>query len=184
MKIGYARVSTDEQNINLQRDALKKAGCNKIVTDKGVSGNSPKRDGLDRALKQIKRGDVLVVWKLDRLGRSLKHLIELIEMLRAKGVGFQSVSDGINTTTAGGKLVFHIMGALAEFERSLIIERTKAGLAAARRRGKYPGRPKSLTSQQIKHARKMLDGGEETIGNIAALFGVDRTTIWRTLQKT
>ena len=183
MKIGYARVSTEEQNLHLQRDALKKAGCDKIVTDKGVSGNSSKRDGLDRAIKQIQKGDVLVVWKLDRLGRSLSFLIELIEGLRNKGAGFQSLSDGINTTTPGGKLVFHIMGALAEFERSLIIERTKAGLAAAKRRGKYPGRPKLLTPQQIKHAKKILDRWEETTGSMAALFGVDRTTIWRALQK-
>jgi DNA invertase Pin-like site-specific DNA recombinase len=184
MKIGYARVSTEEQNLHLQRDALKKAGCKKIVTDKGVSGNNTKRDGLDRALKQLKKRDVLVVWKLDRLGRSLRHLIELIETLREKGAGFQSVSDGISTTTAGGQLVFHIMGALAEFERSLIIERTKAGLEAAKRRGKYPGRPNLLSPQQIKHARKMLGRGEETTGSLAALFGVDRTTIWRALQKT
>jgi len=183
MKIGYARVSTDEQNLHLQRDALKKAGCKKIVADKGVSGNSTQRDGLDRALKQLRKGDVLVVWKLDRLGRSLRHLIELIAILRENGVGFQSLSDGINTTTAGGKLVFHIMGALAEFERSLIIERTKTGLAAAKRRGKYPGRPTLLTPQQVRHAKKMLDRGEETTGSIAALFGVDRTTIWRALQK-
>jgi len=148
-----------------------------------VSGNSTQRDGLDRALNQLKKGAVLVVWKLDRLGHSLRHLIELIETLREKDVGFQSVSDGIGTTTAGGQLVFHIMGALAEFERSLIIERTKAGLAAAKRRGKYPGRPQSLTPQQIKHARKMLDREEETTGSIAALFDVNRTTIWRTLQK-
>jgi DNA invertase Pin-like site-specific DNA recombinase len=184
MKIGYARVSTEEQNLSLQRDALKKAGCKKIITDKGVSGNSMKRDGLDRALKQLKKRDVLVVWKLDRLGRSLRHLIELIETLRGKGAGFQSLSDGISTTTAGGQLVFHIMGALAEFERSLIIERTKAGFAAAKRRGKYPGRPKLLSPQQIKHARKMLDRGEETTGSIAALLGVDRTTIWRALQRS
>ena len=148
-----------------------------------MSGNSTQRDGLDRALNQLKKGAVLVVWKLDRLGHSLRHLIELIETLREKDVGFQSVSDGIGTTTAGGQLVFHIMGALAEFERSLIIERTKAGLAAAKRRGKYPGRPQSLTPQQIKHARKMLDREEETTGSIAALFDVNRTTIWRTLQK-
>ena len=184
MKIGYARVSTDEQNLNLQRDALKKAGCDKIIADKGVSGSSTKRDGLDRTLRQIKNGDVLIVWKLDRLGRSLRHLIELIETLREKGAGLQSLSDGINTTTAGGKLVFHIMGALAEFERSLIIERTQAGLAAAKRRGKYPGRPKLLTPQQIKHAKKMLDQGEETTGSLAALFSVDRTTIWRALRST
>ena len=184
MKIGYARVSTDEQNLDLQRDALKKAGCDKIIADKGISGNSTKRDGLDRAIRQVKNGDILIVWKLDRLGRSLRHLIELIETLREKGAGFQSLSDGISTTTAGGKLVFHIMGALAEFERSLIVERTKAGLSAAKRRGKFPGRPKSLTPQQIKHARKMLDSGDETTGSIAALFAVDRTTIWRALQKT
>lgn len=152
-----------------------------MVVPQAESGNSSKRDGLDRAIKQIEKGDVLVVWKLDRLGRSLSFLIELIEGLRNKGAGLQSLSDGINTTTPGGKLVFHIMGALAEFERSLIIERTKAGLAAAKRRGKYPGRPKSLTPQQIKHARKMLDRGEETTGSVAALFEVDRTTIWRAL---
>src|SRR5690606_2024307 len=99
MKIGYVRVSTDEQNLGLQRDALKKSGCRKIISDKGISGNSTKRDGLDRALKQIKKGDILVVWKLDRLGRSLRHLIELVETLREKGVGFQSLSDGISTTT-------------------------------------------------------------------------------------
>ena len=138
---------------------------------------------MNRALKQIKKGDVLIVWKLDRLGRSLSYLIELIDTLRRKGAGFQSLSDGISTTTAGGKLVFHIMGALAEFERSLIVERTRAGLAAAKRRGKYPGRPKSLTPQQIKHARKILDRGDETTGSIAALFDVDRTTIWRNLNK-
>lgn len=183
MKIGYARVSTEEQNLHFQRDALKNAGCDRIVTDKGVSGSSTKRDGLDRAIKQIKKGDVLVVWELDRLGRSLSYLIELIELLRKIDAGFQSLSDGINTTTAGGKLAFHIMGALAEFERSLIVERTKAGLAAAKPRGKYPGRPQSLTPQQIKHARKMLDRQEETTGSIATLFGVNPTTIWRELQK-
>ena len=184
MKIGYARVSTDEQHLHLQRDALKKAGCRKIVTDTGVSGHLRKRDGLDRAMKHIKKGDVLVVWKLDRLGRSLGFLIDLMEQLKAKGAGFQSLSDDINTTTAGGKLIFHIMGALAEFEPgALIIERTKAGLAAAKRRGKFPGRPQSLTPQQVRHAKKLLDRGEETTGNIAALFGVDRTTIWRALQK-
>ena len=183
MKIGYARVSTEEQNLHLQRDGLKQAGCDKIFTDKGVSGNSIQREGVNRALKQIKKGDVLIVWKLDRLGRSLSYLIELIDTLRRKGAGFQSLSDGISTTTAGGKLVFHIMGALAEFERSLIVERTRAGLAAAKRRGKYPGRPKSLTPQQIKHARKILDRGDETTGSIAALFDVDRTTIWRNLNK-
>jgi DNA invertase Pin-like site-specific DNA recombinase len=125
----------------------------------------------------------LVVWKLDRLGRSLGHLIDLIETLREKEVGFHIVSDGIRTTTPGEQLVFHIMGALAEFERSLIIERTKAGLEAAKRRGEYPGRPKLLTVQQIKHAKKLLVSGEETTGSLATLFGVDRTTIWRALQK-
>ena len=172
-----------EQNLRLQRDALKKAGCTRIVTDKGISGTSIKRDGLDRALKQINKGDVLVVWKLDRLGRSLNFLINLIEALRNRGAGFQSLSDGINTTTPSGKWVFHIMGALAEFERSLIVERTKAGLAAAKGRGKYPGRPKLLSPQQIKHAKKMLNRGEETTGSLAALFEVDRTTIWRALKK-
>jgi len=182
MKIGYARVSTDEQNLDLQRDALNAAGCERICEDRGVSGASDRRDGLSLALDTLQDGDVLVVWKLDRLGRSLSFLIELIDTLRARGAGFQSLSDGIDTTTAGGKLVFHIMGALAEFERSLIVERTKAGMDAARRRGKHVGRPPALTRQQIDHARRLIGREEETASSMAVLYGVSRSTLWRALN--
>jgi DNA invertase Pin-like site-specific DNA recombinase len=133
MKIGYARVSTNDQNFDLQMDVLNKAGCERIFTDQGVSGATIEREGLSQAIAAVEKGDVLVVWKLDRLGRSLSFLIELIDKLRKDQAGFESLSDGINTTTAGGKLVFHIMGALAEFERALILERSKAGMQAARK---------------------------------------------------
>ena len=132
MKIGYARCSTDEQNLDLQIDALKAAGCEKIYTDEGISGTQERRTGLDECLESMRAGDTLTVWKLDRLGRSLSFLIEFLNSCHEKGFGFHSLTDGIDTATSGGKLVFHIMGALAEFERSLIVERTKAGLNAAR----------------------------------------------------
>ncbi len=134
MRIGYAWVSTHDQNLDLQKDALKKAGCEKVIVDV-ASGEKEKRSGLDRARAQLRKGDVLVVWRLDRLGRSLKHLIELINEMEREGIGFCSLQESINTTTPGGKLVFHIFGALAEFERDLIRERTKPGLDAARRAG-------------------------------------------------
>ena len=130
MKIGYARVSTDDQNLSLQLDALKEAGCGKIYRDK-ASGAKAQRPGLQEALEYLREGDTLVVWRLDRLGRSLKHLIETVQVLEERGVGFQSLQEAIDTTTSGGKLVFHIFGALAEFERNLIRERTNAGLQAA-----------------------------------------------------
>lgn len=139
MRIGYARISTHEQNLDLQRDALKAAGCEKIIEDK-ASGSRTDRTGLQRACEMLRKGDVLVVWRLDRLGRTLKHLIEFMAMLENEGIGFQSVTEAIDTTTTGGKLVFHIFGALAEFERNIIRERTLAGLAAARQRGKVGGR--------------------------------------------
>jgi DNA invertase Pin-like site-specific DNA recombinase len=181
MKIGYARVSTDDQNLDLQMDALNKAGCERIFTDHGVSGAAIEREGLSQAIAAIGRGDVLVVWKLDRLGRSLSFLIELIEKMKNDGAGFESVSDGIDTTTAGGKLVFHIMGALAEFERSLISERSKAGMQAARRRGKHIGRPHKLSREQISHAAQMIQEGRETVSGMAGLLSVDRTTLYRAL---
>lgn len=182
MKIGYARVSTDDQNLDLQMDALNKAGCERIFTDQGVSGAAIEREGLSKAIAAVGRGDVLVVWKLDRLGRSLSFLIELIEKMRSDGAGFESVSDGIDTTTAGGKLVFHIMGALAEFERSLISERSKAGMQAARRRGKHIGRPHKLNREQISHAAQMIEEGRETVSGMAGLLSVDRTTLYRALS--
>ena len=141
MKIGYARVSTDEQNLDLQRHALEAAGCEFVFEDR-VSGAAHERPGLATALARVQPGDALVVWKLDRLGRSLVHLIHVIDGLGKVGAGFVSLSESIDTGTAGGRLVFHMMGALAEFERSLISERTSAGMKAAKRRGRHVGRPR------------------------------------------
>lgn len=180
MKIGYARCSTDEQNLALQIDALKAAGCERVFQDEGVSGTKAERPGLDRCLAMIGEGDTLVVWKLDRLGRSLGFLIDFMDRCGKQGIGFHSITDGIDTSTAGGKLVFHIMGALAEFERSLISERTKAGMAAARKRNKHVGRPKALNAEQIAHAKSAIDRGE-TISGMASVLGVDRKTLSRAL---
>jgi len=150
------RVSTIEQNLDLQSDGLKKAGCKRIFRDEGVSGASTNRKGLEEALGILKPGDVLIVWRLDRLGRSLQHLINIIDKLRTNGVGFRSLSENIDTTTAGGKLVFHLFCSLAEFERGLIAERTRAGLQAAKKRGKRLGRPSSLTFEQLSSPRKAV----------------------------
>jgi DNA invertase Pin-like site-specific DNA recombinase len=139
MRIGYARVSTTKQNLDLQRDALKRSGCERLI-EETASGGKVQRSGLERVQEMLRQGDVLAVWRLDRLGRSLKHLIEVMGGLEDQGIGFYSVTESIDTTTPGGKLVFHIFGALAEFERNLIRERTYAGLAAARARGKVGGR--------------------------------------------
>ena len=182
MNYGYVRVSTDEQNLNLQLDALEHVGCEKIFKDEGVSGAATTRPGLDEALNNLQEGDVLTVWKLDRLGRSLPHLITVIEELQSKGAGFKSLSESIDTTTAGGKLIFHIFGALAEFERSLIAERTRAGLQAAKKRGKKLGRPTRLTQEQIKHADKMINSGQQTASGMAELYGVDRATLYRAMK--
>src|SRR5829696_3337023 len=142
MDVGYARVSTFDQNLDLQKDALKRAGCEKIFTDT-MSGAKAERPGLVQALTFTRTGDVLVVWKLDRLGRSLKNLIDVVTKLETLGIGFRSITESIDTTTSGGKLIFHIFGALAEFERDLIRERTQAGLTAARARGRKGGRPRA-----------------------------------------
>src|SRR3954451_6018573 len=151
MLIGYARVSTHEQNLDLQEDALKAAGCQKVYTDK-TGGTKADRPGLERALADVRPGDSLVVWKLDRLGRRLKHLIETVTDLGNRGVCFQSLQEAIDTTTSGGKLMFHVFGALAEFERDIIRERTLAGLAAARARGRMGGRPRHLDDKKKRHA--------------------------------
>lgn len=180
-KIGYARVSTLDQNADLQRQALKAAGCEHVYSDEGLSGTDPDRPALARALKKLEKGDVLVVWKLDRLGRSLSHLIETVRALDAKGVHFKSLSESIDTTSAGGKLVFHMMGAMAKFERDLIVERTKAGLAAAKARGVKVGRKKLLTRQQITQARVLLKHGE-SVGEVATGFRVSRSTLQRALK--
>jgi DNA invertase Pin-like site-specific DNA recombinase len=181
--LGYCRVSTDDQNASLQQDALKAEGCVKIFTDK-ASGSLASRPQLDRMLDQLRPGDVVVVWRLDRLGRSLKNLIALVEDLAEKGVGFRSLTENIDTTTSGGKLVFHIFGALAEFERTLIRERTMAGLAAARARGRVGGRPPTMTADKIKVARQMYDAREHTVDAIAKTLGVSRKTIYRHLEQS
>jgi DNA invertase Pin-like site-specific DNA recombinase len=149
MLIGYARVSTHDQTLNLQQDALQKAGCSKIFTDT-ASGAKTERKGLDNALNYVRKGDTFVVWRLDRLGRSLPHLIATMTDLEERGIGFKSLIENIDTTTSGGKLIFHIFGALAEFERDIIRERTQAGLLAARARGRKGGRPHALTDRQIR----------------------------------
>jgi DNA invertase Pin-like site-specific DNA recombinase len=150
-KIGYARVSTEDQNLDLQIHALRQDGCVDLFEEK-ITGTSQSRPVLNAALESLKAGDTLVVWKLDRLGRSLQHLIEILQSLEARDVGFRSISDSIDTNSAGGRLLFHILGALAEFESSLISERTKAGLQAARRKGKTLGRPKCMDGAQIEEA--------------------------------
>ncbi len=177
MNVGYARVSSSEQNLDLQRDALLAAGCDasKTFTDK-LSGARDDRPGLAQALDYVREGDTLEVWRLDRLGRSLSHLIKVTTELEERGVGFESLQEGIDTTTSGGKLVFHIFGALAEFERSLIRERTQAGLKAARARGRNGGRPKSLSSHQIKMAKMMLAAPDVSAQQVAEHFGVARST--------
>ncbi len=145
--IGYARVSTHDQNLDLQQDALQQAGCEKIFVDE-VSGAQAARPGLQQAMDQLREGDVLVVWRLDRLGRSLRNLLELVVQLEDKKVGFSSLQESMDTSSSGGKLIFHVFGALAEFERNLIRDRTNAGLAAARARGRTGGRPKKLDDDQ------------------------------------
>jgi len=183
MKIGYARVSTDEQNLDLQRDALKAAGCSSIFEDRGISGSVRKRPALEQAIATLGTGDVLVVWKLDRLGRSLLHLIELMRDLEGRGVGFQSLSDSIDTTSAGGRLVFHVAAAFAEFERDLISERTRAGMKAAKERGGRIGRRRKLTAPQIDEAQRLLTEADETVANIAVQFSVSRSTLYRLLAR-
>jgi DNA invertase Pin-like site-specific DNA recombinase len=181
MLIGYARVSTHEQTLNLQRDALEKAGCTKIFTDT-ASGAKTERKGLDEALTYVRKGDTLVVWRLDRLGRSLPHLITTMTSLEERGIGFKSLMENIDTTTSGGKLIFHIFGALAEFERNLIRERTLAGLAAARARGRKGGRPKALTPEQRRIAQALYDDPTNSIADICRTFNITRFTLYRNID--
>jgi DNA invertase Pin-like site-specific DNA recombinase len=178
MKIGYARVSTVEQNMNLQRDALKAAGCKKIIEDT-ASGGKAGRDGLERVRELLREGDVLVVWRLDRLGRSLKHLIELMAELEGQGIGFKSTTEAIDTTTPGGKLIFHIFAALAEFERNLIRERTHAGLEAARARGRKGGRRPKLDEKKRVLVVDLYTQKEKTVGEICKLVGISRPTLYK-----
>jgi DNA invertase Pin-like site-specific DNA recombinase len=184
MLIGYARVSTQDQTLNLQKDALEKIGCAKIFTDI-ISGSTTERSGLDEALVYVREGDTLVVWRLDRLGRSLKHLIETITKLNNRKIGFKSITENIDTTTSGGKLVFHIFGALAEFERDIIRERTQAGLQAARARGRTGGRPKAKTlntSKKISMAQSLYDDKNNTIDEICKTLNISRATLYRYVQ--
>ena len=181
MKIGYVRVSTFEQNPDLQIDSLKKAGCEKIYSDK-ISGAKSARPGLDGILKYARKGDCIVVWRLDRLGRSLQHLLSIVEDLETRGIGFASLQEGFDTTTNGGKLVFQIFGALAEFERNLIKERTKAGLAAARARGRVGGRKEKLSKDQINIMFKMSESKQHTIVEICQVMGITKPTYYRYLE--
>lgn len=178
MLIGYARVSTEEQNLDLQTDALKKVGCEKVFLDK-VSGAKSERKGLNAALEMLRAGDVLMVWRLDRLGRSLKNLIEIVGELEQKNIGFRSLTENIDSTTTGGKLVFHLFGALAEFERNLIRERTKAGLAAARARGKKGGRKNVMDEKKIRQAQALMADPQNTITDICKALGVGRTSFYK-----
>ncbi len=181
--IGYCRVSSEEQNLDLQLQALEDAGCGQIFKDLGVSGSLKERQGLNDALRALNEGDVLVTWRLDRLGRSLPHLIEVVSNLNDRGCEFHSLTEALDTTTSGGRLVFHIMGALAEFERSLLIERTKAGIAAAKRNGKQFGRPFKLSGKQIDLARQLISSGEKSVTEMALILQVNRSTLWRALKK-
>ncbi len=185
MKVGYARVSTEEQNLDLQIEALTDAGCNRIITDKAQSGAraAEGRPGFSEAMDLLDSGDLLVVWKLDRVGRSIADLIHLLKIFGDRGIEFRSLTDGIDTTTAGGRLVFHIMGALAEFERDLIQERTKAGLRAAKKRGKRLGRPPVLSSAQIAHAKTVIETKRETVSGMAEILGVNRSTLQRAMSR-
>jgi len=181
MLIGYARVSTNEQNLDLQRDALRKAGvtAKHIFTDK-ITGTKAERPGLTEALSHLREGDTLVVWRLDRLGRSLKHLIETVTALQSTGVAFQSITENIDTSTATGKLVFHIFGALAEFERNLIKERTMAGLSAARARGKTGGRPPlEPSSSKVSAAKKLYRDKTNSITEICKMLNISRASLYR-----
>ena len=179
-RIGYARVSTDDQNLDLQLDALHKAGIgdDRLYSDT-ASGKDAERKELAACLKALREGDTLVVWRLDRLGRSLPDLVRIVGELEQKGVSFESLTEKIETGSAAGKLVFHVFAALAEFERNLIRERTRAGLVAARARGRAGGRKPKLTEAQIKEINEMVDAQKLPIGRIAELYGVSRTTIYK-----
>ncbi|MGB9670598.1 MAG: recombinase family protein [Halothiobacillaceae bacterium] len=177
-RIGYARVSTDDQNLDLQRDALLKAGCETIY-EEATSGKSATRPELEQCRKALRAGDTLVVWRLDRLGRSLHDLVQIVAELEQRGVHFESLTEKIETGSAAGKLVFHVFAALAEFERNLIRERTHAGLAAARARGRKGGRKPALTPQQVREIKALLRDPSIPVASIADRYGVSRATIYK-----
>ncbi len=184
MKYGYSRVSTKDQNLNMQMDALKKAGCKNILSDV-ASGSKTDRPNLNKLLSELRKGDVIIIWKLDRLGRSLKHLVELVELLNTKKVGLVSLNDPINTTTSHGKLIFNIFASLAEFERDIIRERTKAGLKAARARGRKGGRPKGLTAEAETTAcaaETLYNEQTLSILQICTQLGISKATLYTYLR--
>ncbi len=184
MLIGYARVSTHDQTLALQRDALDRAGCERIFTDT-ASGARADRPGLADALTFARSGDTVVVWKLDRLGRSLPHLLETVTALQERGIGFKSLTEQIDTTTSGGKLIFHVFAALAEFERDVIRERTRAGLAAARARGRKGGRPKAAAlsdPKKVAMAQRLYDDPTNSIEEICKTLRVSRSTLYRYIK--
>ena len=183
MLIGYARVSTQDQTLDLQTDALKRAGCEKIFTDM-TSGTKSERPGLQEAMNHLRAGDTLVVWRLDRLGRTLKHLIATIADLSDKGIGFRSLQENMDTTTSGGRLIFHIFGSLAEFEREVIKERTIAGLQAARARGRLGGRPKlqSRDPKKIALARQLYEDGHMPVQEICDTLHIGKATLYRYVE--
>lgn len=179
MLIGYARVSTQDQNLELQREALVKAGCKKVFSDK-ISGSLAARPGLSKALELLRDGDSLVVWKLDRLGRSVKNLVDLVGELAREGVHFKSLTDSIDTTTASGRFFFHVMASLAEMERELTVERTRAGLEVARKLGRKGGRRRQMTDSKIQSAKKLLADGIPP-RDVAQNLGVSVPTLYRWL---
>jgi len=182
MFVGYARVSTVEQNIDLQLDALSRAGCEKIFQDK-ISGAKVIRPGLQAALEYVKAGDTLMVWRLDRLGRSLQHLIETVSHLEERSIDLRSLHEALDTKTAGGRLIFQIFGALAEFERNLIRERTLAGLKAARARGRIGGRPKALDSDETELLYRLRDEKEHTVKEICQILEISKPTFYTYLKQ-
>ncbi len=177
-RIGYARVSTDDQNLDLQRDALTRAGCSSIY-EETASGKSSTRPELEHCLRALRAGDTLVVWRLDRLGRSLSDLVKIVAELEHRGIGFESLQEKIETGSASGKLQFHVFAALAEFERNLIRERTRAGLAAARARGRKGGRKPALDAKQIREIKALLRDPDIQVADVAKRYGVSRTTIYK-----
>lgn len=181
MIYGYARVSTNDQTTDLQRDALEKAGCDRILTDV-ASGTKTRRPELNHMLDLLREGDTVVVWKLDRLGRSVRNLVDLMTTFDEKGVQFRSLTESIDTSTPGGTLVFNIFGSLAQFERDLIRERTRAGLEAARARGRKGGRPAKLDEKQVREVRRLYGSRTVTVDQIAAMMHVGRSTVYRCLN--